>query len=103
MTEELVARGPFDAIVMLDCIEHLVNPAETLAILSRAMSTGGTLMISTGDWNSFLARVMRRGWRLMTPPNTYFSFHSNADVVISQDGISCRTLCPSVEDRSSLV
>ena len=74
VTEDLITQGPFDAVVMLDCVEHLVNPGETLAILWHALSKRGSLMISTGDWASFLACVMGRRWRLMTPPQHLFFF-----------------------------
>lgn len=66
--------GPLDAVVMLDCIEHLPNPAETLRLLSKALSERGSLMISTGDWGSLHARAMGKRWRLMTPPQHLFYF-----------------------------
>jgi SAM-dependent methyltransferase len=59
---------PVDAVVMLDVVEHLDQP---LALLREAIShlkPGGAIMISTGDWNSLLAKLMGRRWRLMTPP-----------------------------------
>jgi hypothetical protein len=59
---------------MLDVIEHLPNPLETLALVGQALDVGGWLMISTGDWDSLLARVMGRRWRLMTPPQHLFYF-----------------------------
>lgn len=67
-------RDPFDAVVMLDVIEHLPNPAETLALLWQALGENGSIMITTGDWDSLLARVMGQRWRLMTPPQHLFYF-----------------------------
>ena len=43
MTEE------FDAMVMLDLIEHLVDPVAALRAAWRALRPGGVLVISTGD------------------------------------------------------
>ena len=60
--------GPFDAVVGLDVIEHVPEPAETVAHLSRVMAPNGVLVLTTGDWGSPLARVMGPRWRLMTPP-----------------------------------
>jgi SAM-dependent methyltransferase len=68
------ARGPFDAVVMLDVVEHLRNPAETLGLVHEAMAPGGILMLTTGDWESGLSRVMGKNWRLMTPPQHTFFF-----------------------------
>lgn len=67
-------HGPFDAIAMLDVIEHLQNPAETLSLLYEALAKNGSIVISTGDWNSLPARIMGRHWRLMTPPQHLFYF-----------------------------
>jgi hypothetical protein len=60
--------GTFDAAVMLDVIEHLREPSEVLGHVAKAVSKGGALMITTGDFDSVLARAMRAKWRLMTPP-----------------------------------
>jgi len=70
----LKENDPFDVIVMLDVIEHLQNPPEVLNLLHATLNRGGLLMISTGDWNSILARIMRKHWRLMTPPQHLFYF-----------------------------
>jgi SAM-dependent methyltransferase len=59
---------PFDAVVMLDVLEHLERPGATLAAARERMSTGAALLLTTGDWSSMLATVCGAGWRLMTPP-----------------------------------
>jgi SAM-dependent methyltransferase len=66
--------GPFDAVVMLDVIEHLPDPANVLAAVSDAMPQGGCLLITTGDWGSLTARLAGRHWRLMTPPQHLYFF-----------------------------
>ena len=72
--EILVTRGPFDAVAMLDCIEHLEAPDETVALVARGLRPGGHIVITTGDWDSALARVTKANWRLMTPPQHLFFF-----------------------------
>jgi len=69
--------GQFDAIVMLDVIEHLERPLQTLQRLRGLARPQAVLMITTGDWHSAVARAMGRRWRLMTPPQHLF-FFSNA-------------------------
>ncbi len=69
LTPEILShRGPYDAVVMLDVIEHLPSPAHTIAMLRARLRVGGTLILTTGDWGSALARVSGKSWRLMTPP-----------------------------------
>jgi 2-polyprenyl-3-methyl-5-hydroxy-6-metoxy-1,4-benzoquinol methylase len=54
----LKARGAFDCAVMLDVIEHLERPDNILSLLSSAMVPGGRLLITTGDFESVLSRLM---------------------------------------------
>lgn len=70
----LEIRSPYNAVVMLDVIEHLADPAGVLDVLARRLSPQGALLITTGDWGSLLARLMGRNWRLMTPPQHLFFF-----------------------------
>lgn len=64
----------YAATVMLDCIEHLADPTSILRNVRRVLAPDGLLMISTGDWDSLLARAMGKRWRLMTPPQHLFFF-----------------------------
>ena len=66
--------GEFDAVVMLDVIEHLEHPLGTLRILRSLARPRAVLLMTTGDWESRVARAMGRKWRLMTPPQHLFFF-----------------------------
>ncbi len=68
-------RGPFDAAVMLDVLEHMPDPAGTLGELAASMRPGGKLLITTGDWGSVMARMLGKRWRLMTPPQHLWFFN----------------------------
>jgi SAM-dependent methyltransferase len=71
---ELADRGPFDAAVMLDVIEHIARPDELLEQLAGTLDRGAPLVITTGDFGSGVARAMGRRWRLMTPPQHLWFF-----------------------------
>jgi SAM-dependent methyltransferase len=60
--------GPYDVVVMLDCIEHLKDPEAVLESVRRVTKPDALLLLTTGDWDSLYARVARTHWRLMTPP-----------------------------------
>jgi len=70
----LAQLGMMDVIVLLDVIEHLPSPQETLALCARHLSPGGTLVITTGDFASPYARLSGTHWRLMTPPQHLWYF-----------------------------
>jgi SAM-dependent methyltransferase len=66
--------GRFDAIVLLDVIEHLPDPRDTLALCARQLNPGGVIMLTTGDFGSGVARIAGEKWRLMTPPQHLWFF-----------------------------
>jgi len=73
--EATLARlGMFDAVVMLDVIEHLPDPRATLALCTRHLDPGGVIVITTGDFASLYARLAGAHWRLMTPPQHLWFF-----------------------------
>jgi len=81
--ERLREIGKVDVIVMLDVIEHLLNPRQTLALCGRHLSPGGIVVITTGDFGSLLARFAGKHWRLMTPPQHLWFF--------TREGMRCMT------------
>src|SRR4029078_1499335 len=56
--------GKMDVIVLLDVIEHLPEPYETLALCARHLNPDGVILLTTGDFGSPLARWMGASWRL---------------------------------------
>jgi 2-polyprenyl-3-methyl-5-hydroxy-6-metoxy-1,4-benzoquinol methylase len=67
-------RPKFDAVVMLDVIEHLPDPSQTIGLIAEALRPGGCLLLTTGDWASLVSRLTGRHWRLMTPPQHLYYF-----------------------------
>ncbi len=70
----LADLGTFDVIVMLDVIEHLPDPRETLVLCERYLNPGGVIVVSTGDFGSLPAKLLGSRWRLMTPPQHLWFF-----------------------------
>jgi SAM-dependent methyltransferase len=70
----LAQLGMMDVIVLLDVIEHLPSPQETLALCARHLNPGGIIVITTGDFASPYAKLAGARWRLMTPPQHLWYF-----------------------------
>jgi 2-polyprenyl-3-methyl-5-hydroxy-6-metoxy-1,4-benzoquinol methylase len=70
----LAQLGMMDVIVLLDVVEHLPRPHETLALCARYLTPGGLIVITTGDFASHYARLSGTRWRLMTPPQHLWYF-----------------------------
>lgn len=73
--ETLNRIGDYDIVVMLDVIEHLPNPSETLKNISNFLPEGGIVLLTTGDFGSMYSKIAGKHWRLITPPQhlTFFS------------------------------
>jgi 2-polyprenyl-3-methyl-5-hydroxy-6-metoxy-1,4-benzoquinol methylase len=68
----------FDAVCLWDVIEHVTEPAVVIQKMMDYVKPGGYLLISTPDFGSFTAKLMRSYWAFMIPPYHlgYFSKQS---------------------------
>lgn len=73
-----IEQSSFDMVCMYDTIEHLKYPNLYLNKVYDILKDDGYLIISTGDINSILAKIMGKYWRLIHPPSHihYFSKYS---------------------------
>ncbi|MCX2532813.1 class I SAM-dependent methyltransferase [Plesiomonas shigelloides] len=77
--------GNVDVIVMLDVIEHLMNPKKTLELCADHLNRGGMMYITTGDFSSFVAKVLGKNWRLMTPPQHLWFFSKKSIETLAKE------------------
>jgi SAM-dependent methyltransferase len=83
-SETIRRLGPYNAIVMLDVIEHLPDPSSTLTECAGMLAPGGVLILTTGDFGSAFARLSGQSWRLMTPPQHLWFFTQRSMERIAQ-------------------
>lgn len=54
--------GTFDAVVMVDVIEHLPNPKDTFVYIRHLLKPDGILCVNTPDVNSPISRLLKTKW-----------------------------------------
>ena len=90
--ESLHRLGRMDAIVLLDVIEHLPYPRQTLDLCARQLNPGGIILLTTGDFGSILARLAGANWRLMTPPQ-HLWFFTRESIKRLSEGVGLELVC----------
>ena len=59
---------PFDAVTLLDVLEHLADPASVLHAIRRRLAPRGLLFIRTVDGDSLASRWLGSRWPQIKPP-----------------------------------
>jgi 2-polyprenyl-3-methyl-5-hydroxy-6-metoxy-1,4-benzoquinol methylase len=57
-----IAEATFNAVVLMEVIEHLRDPRPTLAEIRRVLKPGGILLVTTPNAESWTAGVMGARW-----------------------------------------
>jgi 2-polyprenyl-3-methyl-5-hydroxy-6-metoxy-1,4-benzoquinol methylase len=68
------ADASFDVITLWDVIEHLPDPQRAAAEIARCLRPGGRVALTTGDVESWAARLSGARWHLYTLPEHLFFF-----------------------------
>ena len=69
-----IEPASFDAAAMFDVIEHLFEPASVLAAIARALPPGGTLAISTPNFDSLSRTALGADWAVLSPLEHVYYF-----------------------------
>lgn len=72
--DESAARGPFECITLWDVIEHLDDPVAAMRRVRERLVMGGLCALSTGNVDSWCARLSGRRWHLFNLPEHLFFF-----------------------------
>lgn len=69
----------YDAVCLWDVIEHLPNPHEIMLKLRSEIKDNGYVFISTPNIGAGFAKILKRKWPFMTPPE-HLSFFSRKSI-----------------------
>jgi len=60
--------GGFDVVSLVEVVEHLADPEQTLRDAARLVRPGGTLYLTTPHGRGLSARLLGTGWSVVAPP-----------------------------------
>jgi len=66
--------GNFDVVTMINVIEHLPFPRQTLAEVARIMKQGAVLLIETPNVNSLIPHLLGARWHAFLEPEHHYFF-----------------------------
>ena len=69
-----IAPGSFDVAAMFDVIEHLFDPAAVVSAIARALAPGGTLVVSTPNFDSASRFALGVDWAVLSPLEHVYCF-----------------------------
>ena len=64
----------FDLVVLIETIEHLMNPLETLSEINRILKKEGMLIICTPDYKSLSRLFLGKNWAVLSPEEHFSVF-----------------------------
>ncbi len=77
----------FDVITILDVIEHVADPRDEILRAHALLKSGGIYAINTQDTGSLYARILKRRWHLIVPPeHLYYFSRANITLLLAQCG-----------------
>jgi 2-polyprenyl-3-methyl-5-hydroxy-6-metoxy-1,4-benzoquinol methylase len=88
------APGSFDAVFMIDVLEHLADPVRTLARVSQVLRPGGVLCLVTPNAASAAARVLGSRWWGMLPGHVVLFPHRRLCELLAIMGFGIRSQRP---------
>lgn len=77
----------FDVVTMINLIEHLPSPKDSLLEVNRIMKQGALLMVETPDAGGFFTRIMGGRWfHFLEAEHNYFFTKATISALLSKTG-----------------
>ena len=86
LADATLPAGGFEAVVMADVIEHLVDPGAALERVRALLATGGVLCLVLPDAGSRLARLLGRRWWSVLPTHVQYFTRASLTTLLARRG-----------------
>ncbi|MHB1316309.1 MAG: class I SAM-dependent methyltransferase, partial [Minisyncoccota bacterium] len=74
LLDQNIKKESVDIVSMLDVLEHMSKPFSELIYARDILVSGGLLLINTPNGESLLARILKKSWHLVVPPEHLYYF-----------------------------
>ncbi len=96
--EALPSDRRFDAIAMLDLLEHIPDPTAFLRAVRARLTPGGRLLIMVPNIRSFLARVSGRRWvSFKIPEHVVYYSRRSIHLMLTRAGLRTTAIRPAYQ------
>ncbi len=82
----------FDAVVMWDVLEHLVDPVEDLKHIASLLEPGGVLALTTINMGSVGARLLRSSWPWLMRMHLHYFTRRSLTKLVERTGFEVKNL-----------
>lgn len=87
LEEAKFPAASFDVVTMLDVIEHLPDPLQTLSQVARILKPQGFVYIVTPDISGLAAKILRGYWWGLRPSHLYYFTPESLGKMLHRDGL----------------
>jgi len=84
--------GAFDAVTVVDVIEHVPDPRGMLRGIHRVLKAGGAVFVLTPDLGAPVARAMGSWWWGFRPAHLYYFSKRTLTEMLGQEGFAVREI-----------
>lgn len=88
LTDNIFGAGSMDAVTMIEVIEHLANPAESVQALAEIIRPGGVLVIQTANYSGLQAKTQGADYHYYLPGHLHYFSRSNLTALLKRSGFS---------------
>jgi len=104
--EDLDEHATFDAIVMMDVLEHIPAPIDFLQLMAAHLEPDGIIFLQFPNKNSLAARLSGERWGWWQAPDHLFHFSQQAvHAAAARAGLTvshCRAVSPVMDELTGL-
>lgn len=104
--EEIPAEKHYDAIIMMDVLEHVRRPVDFLKQLKPHLAGGGGVFVQSPNKNSLMARISGDRWNWWQAPDHLHHFSEKSLKLVATragfDVVLSRAVSPLLDDLVNL-